>query len=207
MSSSRPPLAGHLRQATRSIHRQLDHHPLLARLLGDDLDNEDYAAALAALHGPQAILEDTVRPRLEAIGMSGRFCPRLGRLEADLIDLGLSPLPLRRPDLHIENEAELVGTMYVLEGSRLGGALILRHLKRRLPRAPRRFFAVDDDSGRWKAFWALATSLNPEASPYRQATAAAIRAFTLYLDHLDACAHGSPDQAAAVLRGASRGNV
>ncbi len=188
VTSPYQPLAGHLRQATRSIHRQLDCHPLLSRLLGDDLDNDGYAAAMAALHGPQAALEGTVQPRLEEIGMSARFCPRLGRLEADLADLGLPPFPLRSPDPGITSDSELVGTLYVLEGSRLGGALILRHLKRRLPHAPRRFFfSVDDDPGRWKAFWTLTTSLNLEASPYRQTTAAAIRTFTLYLDHLHAC--------------------
>jgi heme oxygenase len=55
-----------LRQATREQHQQLDRHPLLRPLIQPGIQPTQYLAALAALHGPTAYLEQQVQPLFEA---------------------------------------------------------------------------------------------------------------------------------------------
>jgi heme oxygenase len=181
-------LAEHLRGATRVAHQGLDQHPLLRLLVGEDLDVASYATILASLHGPQAALESVLTPPLAALGLSETFPPRLAQLEADLTDLVRRPFPLHGGMPERIGDAELVGLLYVLEGSRLGGALIQRQLAHSLPAdAPRRFFTVDGDPQRWSRFREFAADHAGELACRDRVTAAALAGFALYRRHLDAC--------------------
>lgn len=92
---------------------------LLARLYGFHAGWEPCAEA--ALSDPQFF-----HPRRKA-----KF------LERDLRQLGMTPGAIRRlpscdPTISMRTAAESLGSMYVLEGSTLGGAIIARHVERRL---------------------------------------------------------------------------
>jgi heme oxygenase len=126
------PVLGHLRAVTRPAHDRLEG---ALGLLDEHLDLAAYRRVIECLYGfwhgwqPRvaALLQDEalVRPR-----------QRLHLLEADLAALGLSAsqraaLPLcPLPDL--EDARQALGSLYVMEGSTLGGRIIRRNVERRL---------------------------------------------------------------------------
>jgi heme oxygenase len=179
-------LADRLREATRTAHRALDHHPLLAPLTRTPLAPGDYRNALAALHGPQQAIEKLLvgfAPEIE-------FPPRLADLESDLMALGASPFPLMAELPQFDTINQLIGAMYVIEGSNLGGAVIARLLAESLPAAmPRTFFSNSGGKARWEKFWAFSTGYCCEESFALVADAACLT-FNLYKTHLDQCQLG-----------------
>lgn len=119
-----------LRRGTAAAHHALDHHPLMQQLLASGLTRELYAQSLAAMVLPHTWLERQVleSPHHSATGLG--LSPRLGLLEADLLALGghVLPTPAPAPDPR-ESRAAWWGRVYVLEGSRKGGAVIARRLR------------------------------------------------------------------------------
>lgn len=94
-------------------------------------------------------------------------------LERDLRELGMTQgailrLPLWRPTMSIRTAAEALGSMYVLEGSTLGGVIIARHVERSLGLGRSNgcsyFRCYGDEVGRmWLAFKAaLLTRCPPD---------------------------------------------
>ncbi len=189
MRPGESPLARHLRAATAPAHEALDHHALLAPLVTDALDEAAYGRALAALHAPQARLEAEVAGAIDALAPGYGFTRRVADLRADLAALGREPSDdsgIRTPGL--ATPAGLVGALYVLEGSRFGGAMIARHVRRVLGEdTPVRFFAGDGVGRHWRAFWDLADGLCGPAD-HAPAAAAAEAAFEAFRAHLDRCA-------------------
>jgi len=171
-----------LRTATHALHEALDSSLPIAR---ENASLADYAAHLRAL---RPWLE-SVREALAAAGDPGldRVAHRAGRrlaaLELDLDDAGLNDdasvgKPLDTP--HGEGDARRLadasrdpafawGLAYVLEGSQLGGAVMLKRLGPRLAPHPMRYFhPVDAPEGlpaQWKEFVAqLASALHDPAA-------------------------------------------
>lgn len=126
-----------LRAETRALHTEVEDG---LDLMSPRLDPARYRDVLARLHGVHAAAE----PALDAWHARDALLdwPRrrkLAALEADLADLGLdltaiAALPLA-PLPPAGTTAEALGTLYVLEGSTLGGRVIERHL-RTLPGFP-----------------------------------------------------------------------
>jgi heme oxygenase len=123
-----------LKAETRPHHERAER---VVRLMEPSLTLAGYRRHLEALYGLYASLEVTLAARLE-----GRFPPlrleerwKLPLLAEDLRALGHEeaslarlPRPSRPPSL--PDVPEALGCLYVLEGSTLGGQLILRHLQR-----------------------------------------------------------------------------
>lgn len=115
-----------LRRETAEAHARLDHG-----WEGHDLTRRPaYAAFLASMAGALVPLEAW----LEASGVATRLPDwpvrrRSAALLSDLAGLGSPPAPI--PDLGDLAEvgsAGMAGILYVLEGSRLGGTVILRRV-------------------------------------------------------------------------------
>lgn len=113
-----------LREATADLHQEVD-----ARFSGPfGTDRDAYQAFLAALG--RAVLP--LEAGLEAGGI-GELLPdwndrrRSGALAHDISALGLPP-PVAMGSNEIRGEALQFGTLYVLEGSRLGAKLLLRRV-------------------------------------------------------------------------------
>jgi heme oxygenase len=95
-----------------------------------------YRGLLGRLYGFHAVWE----PRVElALADPGFFRKRqkVHFLRTDLRDLGMGGdgigrLALCDPTVTMRTPAEAWGSMYVVEGSTLGGAIIARHIERRL---------------------------------------------------------------------------
>ncbi len=180
--------ADHLREATRSAHRTLDHHPVLAPLTRSPLSVAAYAKALAALHGPQQAIERM----LGSFAPGTQFPPRLADLDRDLALLGLSPFPLMAEIPQCVSEPQLMGALYVIEGSNLGGAVIARQLTLSLPIAvPRDFFEKSGGPPRWGDFWRFAAE-HCLAENIAIIEDSACKIFNLYKEHLDRCQAESP---------------
>lgn len=150
-----------LRQRTRDLHTSVEGH--LRILLSDQLSVGQYAAVQKSFYGFYKPVED----RLAAF--VGREDPELQlakRLKLPLLvgDLAVLAVPAeaiaqlpvcdRLPP--IGSVPEVLGCLYVLEGSTLGGRIITRHLKLVLPLnvgACSFFNSYGDNVGRmWSTF-------------------------------------------------------
>ena len=137
-----------LRAETRIEHASVDK--LYSRF---DLSSpEGYRALLAAQAAAFLPIEDA----LDAAG-AGRLLEdwprrrRADQLSADLAELGVPcPAPLVPP--HFATDFELLGGLYVLEGSRLGGSILSSRVP---PGAPSRFLRAEGGAGAWRSLLAL----------------------------------------------------
>ncbi|ERS91253.1 hypothetical protein Q671_17175 [Halomonas sp. PBN3] len=163
-----------LRAATRDHHRTLDHHPELQRLLRPGLTRHGYARSLAAMLAPHAALERAVWQGGQALGLEYTLSPRRApRLIADLKALeGELGEGSDRASAHVGHDAagadlyafptvscpaQLLGLRYVLEGSRLGGEVLARAIRRALGNdAPVGFLADGEARHHWESLCACA---------------------------------------------------
>lgn len=162
-----------LRAATRGAHDRVD-----ALFSGFDLARpDDYRRFLAA----QAAAFLPAEAALDHAG-AGRLFPgwsearRAHLLAADLDDLGMArPDPAAAPAF--ASPAAVAGAVYVLEGSRLGGALLSRRLA---PGLPGRFLSAGLPPGGWRAFLARLEQLLGTDVERREAVASAEGMFLLF---------------------------
>ena len=141
-----------LRDGTRVEHDRLEDG---LRLTDPALTLERYRAVLARFHGFWAGWE----PRVAAALADDAFLAprrRLGLLRHDLRALGVVPenLPVCPPPL-LHGRGEAMGSLYVMEGSTLGGRVILKGLERLgVPPEARSYFAGHGEAtgAMWRAF-------------------------------------------------------
>lgn len=114
-----------LRSATAELHGRLD-----ARFRALDLTvKADYLRFLAA----QAAAVVPIEHALELAGVA-KLVPdwdrrsRRAAILADLAILGQAMIPTETPAPAVTSPAGIFGTLYVLEGSRLGGEVLLRRM-------------------------------------------------------------------------------
>lgn len=107
-----------LRQRTATAHAAVDS------AIGAFHSLEDYRRYLAAMHAFRKPLELSLGERAATlVGLPlNRLLPEL---EADMADLGVEPLAMARPP-EPQGRDELLGMLYVLEGSTLGAQLLYR---------------------------------------------------------------------------------
>lgn len=132
-----------LRAATAADHERVDR--LFSSLdLAREADYRLFLTAQAAAHLP-------VEEAIEAAGACALLADwperrRAHLLKADLADLGAEVPPPQAPPA-LPDAASIFGAIYVLEGSRLGGALLKRGLSRDLPK---RFLDAQQAPGAWR---------------------------------------------------------
>ena len=146
--STAPALGAWLRSATRPDHAQVDaafgHHDLATRA--------GYTAFLTAHARVLPAIETRLRPAELTPGWQGRA----GALAEDLATLGTA-LPAPSPIAIPPGEAARWGALYVLEGSRLGGAVLAKSVPPDLPSA---FLAATHAPGQWRALLARLDALD-----------------------------------------------
>jgi heme oxygenase (biliverdin-IX-beta and delta-forming) len=208
-----PGLRAVLRDATRAAHHRIDHHPVLVPLLRPGLSWAQYLLVL------QVFLSfyDTLQPRLtialerlpDALG-GYILADRIAWLQQDLLDLadkadagadssdaasvasvdhaGLAKLRWVLPTL--TQAPALVGALYVVEGSALGGLVIAKQLHATLgvdANRGARFFNGWGDATpqKWHNYWQFAALICP-VDATAQAAAAAASVFEALTQGLDA---------------------
>lgn len=158
-----------LRAATRTEHDAVD--ALFGRF---DLSRlADYRRFLTATAAAFIPVEQAIDAAGDAAALgSWTRRPRADLLRADLAELG-APVPPRPAPLRLDGGPALLGAVYVLEGSRLGGAVLIRRLG---PGWPARFLTAPAGPGSWPALLAtLETGLaDPEDLEAAIATARTI---------------------------------
>jgi heme oxygenase len=168
-----------LRAETASVHRRLDQTlGLIDRLQ----TTETRAALVARYYVFHKGTETGVAPFLAVIAdldfAARRRSPLLAR---DIQALGQCASPDGVPSLDIATRAEAFGAFYVLEGSSLGGRLILKDLVRRC--APMTGLSFLDPYGAltaelWRAFLAiLERETASRKETVKQAVSGALKAF------------------------------
>jgi heme oxygenase (biliverdin-IX-beta and delta-forming) len=104
---------------------------------------------------------------------------RAPAIVADLADLGVGDISM--PELDVTpavcSDAAVLGTLYVLEGSRFGGALLARNLP---PDLPRRFLTSAPGSSAWRSLLTLLDRDLASEPALDAAIAAAHAVFTAY---------------------------
>jgi len=131
-----------LRAETREQHAETEAIPFSSAILDGVLPRASYAAQLAALLPVHRALESAIAGRLhpayELVWTDDML--RAPLLEADLDDLGVTEDEVRiaRPEavamaawvegLAARDPVAILGVLYVLEGSTLGGAVLRHHL-------------------------------------------------------------------------------
>ncbi|PKU26332.1 biliverdin-producing heme oxygenase [Telmatospirillum siberiense] len=184
-----PDLHACLREATKGPHRHLDHHRLLAPLVRDDLTVEQYGKALAVLHSVFVPLEDGItrflgsRPET----FDYRLRCKIPALLSDLAALGRAPWGVTMRYPVPSTIGELVGILYAVEGTTMGGRHIVRCL-RQFDNLPKRFFSGygEHTESRWHEFLAFAAAACP-AADHQSAAVSAASVFHAIKAHLDQC--------------------
>ena len=122
-----------LRDATAPLHNQLNEQALLAALLGNDLPLADYQQLLGIYYSLYHQLEAALKDYTDQQPIDFDYQPRYKTplLFNDLKYWHIKPEPLRcqivLPELN--SLGALLGLLYVLEGSTLGGQFIAQHLQ------------------------------------------------------------------------------
>jgi heme oxygenase len=179
-----------LRTATAAEHAAVER---LVPLMRADVTVDHYRRYLGRMWGIQAPFDALLDEEAAGAALPDAAARRrAATLRADLVALGLGDeaidrLPLCALPLTCE-PASLLGGLYVLEGSTLGGQIIRRHLQRHLGAetavATRYLGAYDDVPRMWSRFCAAVDAFalaHPSATPQlvgaAVATFAAVRAW------------------------------
>lgn len=161
-----------LRDATADLHTRVDQ----AFSQADLTTRDGYGRVLTA----QAAAHDAVERALDLGGAAEVLADwpkrrRSALLHSDLRELGIVP-PVSLPSPPFEGMAALLGGIYVLEGSRLGGALLKRSVPADLPRA----FLGAADSAAWRSLLQTLDQRIVNNDELQRAIDAARQAFLLF---------------------------
>lgn len=167
-----------LRDATTEAHDRVD-----TAFAGFDLaDRASYSAFLTAHAEALLPLEDALdRAGAERVMSDWPERRRGALLREDLAFLrplpGPLPLTVAAEAPRLDTPAEIAGTLYVLEGARLGGKFLARGLAPGLPRA---FLASAQPAEKWRNLLDQLSIILYEPTTLQSATAAALRAFAAF---------------------------
>lgn len=168
---------GFLKAATSALHEELDAG-LAALDLGSYQGYRAYIRGSAAAHF-------ALERALIAAGVEELFTDWPQRSRAEALRSDLAALCVAPPNAVVEREltgpSEVFGVMYALEGSRLGGQFILRHvLAAAQPRIEEAtHYLRGGDPGLWRSFLARLESA-PEAGDQAALVSGARHAFAVF---------------------------
>jgi heme oxygenase len=194
-----------LRRATRFEHAAAENTAVMRALFDGQLGEAAYVRLLQGYHS----LYDTWERRhatwlLGDLMISGwRYQTRLLAIESDLRRLGAQPAlrlgesiePLQLPSKISQATPHIAqvswGSLYVIEGSALGGQIIARKLTREFPHHQHLFFSLGHGKGRpgWKDFQGLIANQLRDTKTRRKIALQARAAFGVFQHMLDGVMH------------------
>jgi len=190
------PIRRHLRQSTHAAHIALNHHPVLSGIIHAGYPIARYQALLAAYLPLYIGLEKAIEQFISQHPSTFDYAPRRKRdlLASDLQFFGYSATPLTLPVPPIESQAELIGVLYVIEGSTLGGDFIARLITQNMSIDAGRggeFFNVygAKTEERWQEFCTFIESCEHDTTFSETAAQRAISTFELFRQVLDRAAN------------------
>lgn len=144
-----------LRQKTADYHKALENTELSRKLVSPDITRDDYACYLSSMFQVMEFAEENAFPRLLSIVPDLTFRKKTTWLKIDLDFLPehLHRLPAFQPQIPSSSPSYFLGMMYVIEGSTLGGRVILKQLPAQLKSSTRFFTGYGDETSQmWKNF-------------------------------------------------------
>ena len=153
-----------LRQNTQPLHHALEQTAMSQLLLSPKLDRSTYVRILYGFYGAFSSLEKMVEEMANLYKMDeleGLLDSRAAQAMEDIRYLtgtfDASLLPGSSLPFAARSVPEALGVVYVMEGSKLGGKVISKHLSQTIGVSPAeggRFFANTEGSGMegWKLF-------------------------------------------------------
>jgi heme oxygenase len=181
-----------LRARTQAAHERLNRHHLLDGLTQADYPLRSYWLVLSAYYHFYRAMEALIESASDRLKSGFDYEPRRkhGWLRQDLVDsFHIDPeddfwRPARKfSPIRIEDQAELVGVLYSIEGATLGGQVISRHIQAgRLGVTAEhggRFFHGygEQTPARWNEFLSFAGQACPDAARREKAAHAALAVF------------------------------
>lgn len=129
-----------LRAATRDVHARAEER---LDVLHRCRDRHAYVQLIQGLHSVYAPLEDAVQACPATVATVPDWAERRKTpwLDEDLAALGVAPAPPSAAPA-VRRAEDVVGTVYVMEGATLGGAVVLRSLTALPVPPPHRFFTA-----------------------------------------------------------------
>ena len=193
-SSGRSAMRWRLRAATATTHERMHAHAGFGAAAAGTIEASDYRRLLVRLYGFHRPFEDIARSAADVfrIDLDMNARARSPLLLADLQSIGFDPsaaatLPLWRPSVRLVSKGSLLGALYVLEGSTLGGVQIARALKGRvgngLEKALLFFVGRGERQGAmWRELVEELESLREDDEEAMQAENAAVTTFKAFED-------------------------
>lgn len=187
-----PSVRARLRDATAQAHERIHAHAGFGAAAAGVIDVCEYRRLLGRLYGFHRPFDDLVRSSASksTIDLDVDARARSPALRADLIALGLDEgtivsLPLWSSTLPLASKGSLLGALYVVEGSTLGGLQIARALKGYIGDelgAGRSFFLGrgEQRSAMWSAFLKQLETLAEAAEQARDAINSAAATFATF---------------------------
>ncbi|CAH2601068.1 bacteriophytochrome heme oxygenase BphO [Rhodovastum atsumiense] len=188
MTDLKDPGARHaLRLATAAAHERLHHLPDFAVLARGEITRPAYIAVLQRQLAFHTALERQIAgaPSLRPWGIDAQERRRTPMLRADLAALGATPQEMGMPSLPpAGSAAQALGSLYVSEGSTLGGRELSRRLDHLLPPGtPGRAFLLgygEQHGAMWRSFCAALEACGADPGRRAEMTAAALATFAAF---------------------------
>lgn len=179
-----------LREQTAAIHHRLDQSPITGKLMSNEVAPADFWNYLQAFYALHAFVEPLIYPlaaqqirgieqnmRIEALKRDLLRYPQFERVEMSLEGCDF-------PELTPQNA---LGALYVLEGSRLGGRMISKHLKKHFGKEWNSDFLDETPIVSWKSILHHLEQL-PE-NLWEDTSVAAVGMFNFVEQALNSAAH------------------
>ena len=183
------PILTRLKLETADLHQRVENR---FRILDPTLTRTGYALKLERLLGFHQPLETLIEPWRDRLAIDWDARRKAHLLRADLEFLGRTPaeiaqLPCCKALPELTDLGAVLGCVYVLEGSTLGGRMIARHLAQHLGVVPGQgasFFSPygDELMPRWRSFQQHLAELANSATPEDRIIDGARATFTCFGD-------------------------
>lgn len=176
-----------LRTQTHDLHQALESNPLFSRLMAQDITADDYTLALTALRYSYTAFETGLIETLQQHAPLYRYIARLPLLDRDLSKLGANTSLIGTiGKTHIATLPAMLGALYVVEGSALGGKILVSRLKANLGAlfvGACSFYTLDGqlDRHNWAATQNLLCDHLNSDYELEQAVESARRTFSLFI--------------------------
>ncbi len=175
-----------LKEQTKEQHKNLEEHiDVLSKMFSKD----DYTRLLCNFYGFYQPLEAQLSSQIDWKNLPYDFENRrkTPALEKDLGDLAVNcrEIPACQDLPKLENPAEALGCLYVLEGATLGGQIISRHLRQSLEISPENGGAFFNGYGaetgaKWKDFCQILLTFADNPQTEAQIIESAKQTFTKF---------------------------
>ncbi|RDI13384.1 biliverdin-producing heme oxygenase [Flavobacterium sp. AG291] len=182
-----------LRKATSQSHTNLEALPISSSIMNPKVTNAEYALYLDLMHDVVKDAEENIFPALKDIVTDLDERNKTHLLEEDLKTLGLTKKDVANPlsdSLTNPSKAFAMGVFYVIEGSSLGGRVILKNISAALghdiENGAAYFGGYGGQTGSyWKNFLAQLTQYESQSNSSEEIIAGADYAFNAISNHFN----------------------